>query len=359
MLPIESSVTMQLFAMPSGKPDPKGSASTRVIQAAQKGPTCYYYAMNMLRRRIGPAAGIAFEKERNIEVLFSKRRKDVTNMRHIMAQEKALAFELGPEGAYNSFNAWHKAGATFFLSSLTQMKKNTSAPLELFVVSSLIEEFLSQDMFENLLDYVEDKHNKLCIESGLEFLSKLSLSAECMYNDQLLSPQAATAPTWESLDLYSKRAHVENFCFQEMFRSYKLRTSPWRPVQGIEGLLACLKSLGPMYIKGMIGKQYFELPPTFNQDIHGLQIFSFDESKFKAVHHIFHSIVVTGVDLSGKAIFYIDPSDASDPSKEVFRKTYVISYDYFISTIGDLKNNYVLDKSLEGPLSSPYGLHAP
>lgn len=359
MLPIESSLTMQLFAIPSGKPDLKGSVSDRVVQAAQKGPTCYYYAMNMLRKRIGPSAGIALEKERNIEVILSKRRKDVTNLRHILKQEKALALELGPEGTYGSLNVWHKAGAFTVLSSLTQMKKNISAPLELYKVTSLIEGFLSQDTFENLLDYVEDKHNKLCIESGLKFLSKLSVSAQQMYQEQLPSPSASSAPKWENLDLYSKRAHVENFCFQVMCRSYKLTISPWRPIEGIEGLLSCLKSLGPMYVKGMIGKQYFETMPTFNQEIHGLRIFSFDESKYKAISHIFHSIVVIGADSSDKTVFYVDPSDASDPSKEVFRKTYVISYDHFISMIGDLKNNYVMDKSLEGSSSSPYGLHAP
>ena len=63
-----------------GKPDPNepSNSGKRVTQLPQKGDTCPYYALNMIRQRIGKKPTASQLKERAIEKLFSDHRKKTT-----------------------------------------------------------------------------------------------------------------------------------------------------------------------------------------------------------------------------------------------------------------------------------------
>lgn len=356
MTPIKNSCSFSLFGLTSGKKDPKSLSDAYVFQSKQKGPTCYYYAMNMLRERIGKVHPPEKKAARKIEALISHRRKEITAMRSLLDYEKALAEELSPEGTFSHFNAWHKKGAEAFYA---EIKKREITDTRINPIKKLISEFLTNTTYETLLEFTEEKHHQLCLDKGIEFLSLFGKNAQDMYKIQFPDTCFYKTTPWDDLSTYAKRAHVENFCFQMMYTSYNLSVSSWHPASGVKGLIETLNKSGPMYVKGHFSKDSTTLVSKEPKEISGLSIYSLDEKIAFKGSFIFHSVVITGAEMSTKSIFFVDPGDDSDPKKEKYKKTYTLSYDSFLSRLGNLKNFYFEDKSSEEADAPFYGLHAP
>jgi hypothetical protein len=359
MVPIQNKASFQLFALTSGKPSPSGSGPLRIFQSAQKGPTCFYYAMNMLRRRIGKLPSLELTEARHIEKMISERRKDITSLRQRLDFEKSLAFEIGPCGLYKEHKSYTKEGASSLLALLNDIKKSTKEPPANAILSSILSEFIMSDSFDDLNLFLEDKHNKIMIENGLKFIYLFGESEKTMFSREFPPDTYDTETLWTNLSLFQKRAYVENFAFQITYKAYHLFVSPWRPADGLKGLIETLNKHGPMYTRGLLGRYYFSSPPTLEKLTSGLHVFTLDEKTAILSKSIFHSIIVSGADLEEGSVYFLDPSDESDPSLETYRKTYKISYDFFIQRLGNLKNKYIKDKTYEGSLCQPYGLHAP
>lgn len=377
-----------ILDLPHGKPDPmvpfpKDGPDTRprVFQSPQKGPNCIFYAMNMLRCRIGPLAGPGREGARKIEKACSTVRK----------KETALSM------------TWDK-GMSFVLDYLREKKiplnreaiKKIMPELAGIVlihkqleVLEILQDFCAQSEEDSFEAYSKKRRSSLEGDIYRTFFNTLGVSPEEAYDEIALSPARcclqivycggiffglnptrkeiretlgrdfkAICPTWIE---YIRAKGSESIALQSIYPmvakdKFGFLKSSWMPKDDIKKLTECLASEGPLLVEGVYGTaRYTKSPTRFKEakDAPALipPIFVWKPSDRCKDITLGHAIVVVGTRTIKDQgyVCFVDPTDGSDPANLLQRKTYMISYQNFIENIVDRRGLQIVGKN------SPFG----
>jgi hypothetical protein len=368
---IYSSASQILYEIPSGKPDPLAPCSEetarsrpRVIQMAQKGATCWYYALNLIRNRIGKNPSESLQKDREFERIVSQKRKLVTSIRQKHTNDQNIVRQLMTDPKYRSRQLWTKRGASQYLPQIEQLL--TSPKLvtkeEATKLYRILKGFIEQSRFDHLQDYVNASQCDQFNQINQMFLSRLGKNPEAYFEiDKAANAKIGIVDRrrWSDLSAEDKKPLLDNYFFRAAFEGYRLQVSAWQPEDGPERLVAVLREKGPMYTTGRLGQLFYADEPIVVNMIATRALLGWTQEDERNALSILHSVVIVGATSEGQgSVYFVDPSDESRPDRE--RPIYTSSYDDFIVNIADLKNGMAnIEERRIYSREFGYGLHAP
>ena len=316
-----------------GKPNPNevydsslGGIRSRVVQLAQKGDTCGYYALQILRneRKIGKFPIDSQIEERKKEKRVSDHRKNMTKI------DDTLKFRID------------------FSKQVTQAlggtcsRKDAQKFLDKYASSISIEhrekcqialqDFCNQTEFDAFSTFSENHYRQAKIDADTQFIKEF-------VDEEFIKTSVPKMfkKTWDQMSLSEKEAHVNNLTFLISFQMYGAKKSSWHPEQPIDSLIEQLKLHGPHLVRGTIGQFYYEDAPfELKEKREGKTIFGWkpNAKRINEDNSTIHAVVIIGAD--EKCVFFLDPLDGSDPQDPQTQKIYVTSYERLRKTIHDL-----------------------
>lgn len=324
-----------------GKPDPKEwkpetgcDSRARIVQNANKYNVCWYMAFNMIRERY-KAPNTQNLQERKFEKLSSLRRKDVS------AHEKSLpdiTDQLNSAHVIKYFSQMTKKTIQEPFNS--QVIKMMDEGAEHVTISSVLPPFLAQDKWHNLYDYLRYLKLGKRGEIAENFLSKIQINPEVMYENFLkntsgMCKNALINVKWLDLPLMKKSALLDIFTMRASAEHYGLKISSWHPKQPIESLMEQLQARGPHVVSGAFGRGFYGVPPRkLNKKIEGRDVFGWikTDPKLQAVSSG-HTMVLVGAEIRSNqgVVYYVDPDDGSDPKSPEKQRIFTMSYERLTS----------------------------
>ncbi|MBS0651205.1 MAG: hypothetical protein JSR93_08585 [Verrucomicrobia bacterium] len=362
-----------MYILPPGKPDTtvplvsvEEDLRPRVdLSSAKKGQTCFYYALNLIRTRIGPNPPPEYQEARRIEKCISDCRKQITQIDIVDSWNKLKTVETLVQTALQHCKAAPNANSmkgkrVKIFQALNAMGQKLSTEYKpcLEKAKELINTFCKQSACKNIYTYIQNAQmasyysifQKYAAELGCDLkemhqrhvedifktmfpetyrtlsqehkaivLSKLGMKALLLW-DELIKNEPST------LDTFFQEAAAE---------AYGFRKSSWTPYQPIESLIESLKSNGPHCVTGFHGSSWYRSPPAVQQTIEGRSIYGWDssdrlpESSSSAIGAkslTSHTIVIIGADKAGGIVYFIDPNDGSSVKDPEQQKIYAIPY---------------------------------
>lgn len=327
---------------PPGKPDPKlpfdpnsEKARERIAQSAQKGYTCVYYALNMIRRRIGKFPCESQKQPRQLEILISERRKSETASSEKHQWKVDFAKQLAetiPSGIYNKNQAEQLIKNPGKIPLLLQEK-----------CCEVLQSFCKQGSTDNFLTFVQDKESQDYIRTNELFFKKINVNPEEMYNKRY---KGMLNKSYENLTLTDKNWALNAIAHKICYVLYGLKISPWNPDQPIERLIEQLTLYGPHVVLGYIGQEYYqEKPFELAEKVAGKAIYGWKPNTPREGSSLYHAVLLVGARSDKKVIYFIDPLDGSDPKNLESQRIYVMSYEKLKSYIANLDNSQYRDKN--------------
>lgn len=384
---IENTPNSVLIDLPTGKPDPREEYTginpdgrPRVFQKGQKGDTCCYYAMNMLRERIGPnvpeSSSPAIKETREFELLCSIRRKEISEQNFHDQIETLNQLKETPDfaryltnkiDAQTLYNFYQKINEDF---STSQEDKATSQR-----VVRAVGKFLQQEEYPDFTTFANAEIQALkTLKYDLRqrtntcFFKTLGINPKTMYvSDQSILREASlpTGDLWESLTEEKRCFFMDNFAFRISYDRFDLKESSWKPSDPIQTLIRSLKTFGPHQCLGKFGQANYNAKPELLGKIGDRNIVFWKKGTRKDVlQPIFHSIVVIGArhqtSNSSGYIYYVDPQDCSDPEDRKSQIVYCLSYERFKTELANLNSRRMHIQKSEDivPIETiPYLIH--
>lgn len=361
-----SGISFPFYLLTPGKPDPnvyweKGQERPRIAQSSQKGPTCLYYAMNLLRERIGKLFSPEYQKARDIEKQCSLFRKNIT----CLENEKVLIEQVIAKIRVNP----NRGQAREILSGLENRSKTLSeeedlSPEDIEDSNTLLnrfQKFCAQKQSDNLSEYFLDHYKAEYCRIHDQFLKAMGFDPEVMYENkrkkELLTDfydkkgisfnQTRESmldllfnkmcPSWKSLSVTDKYSEFVDFRDSVLLQASGFKETQWNPKQSIEVLIDNLKIHGPLLMSGAVGKIFYEKPPEKVNKVAGRNIYGWKKGDLKKTlhsfgHRISHVVVVIGAEKGGPRegfIYFVDPNDGSEPRNPEMQRIYVTSYQNF------------------------------
>jgi len=335
-----------IFRPPAlGKPDPYvpnvlESPQKRVRQLPQKGKTCWYYAPKTIGLRIGKCPLPSQEKERKSEILFSKYRKQLTavdnkNIWQVLLIQNLYAAVLTKESPHFSREIAVRALQRGVVHQLV-------TPQYQAWFTHIVQQFCLQTEEDDLLRFVkktvlqEQKNEMLEIYKNLlkqlqiPYLERHALFCqmpEWMKGTGL--EEKWHAPAWEKVSLEKKIDFVSNLAFQAYCESLNLQHSSWVPRRGpIQWLHYELSEHGPLIVSGYLGRSFYTVEPRqLAESMEGRPVFRWDPGTRHQMTFSAHVIILVGVDCLKRLVYYIDPTDGSDPANLESQLIYEIPYE--------------------------------
>lgn len=333
-----------LYELPPGKPNPKEKCSVgkdnrgRVFQSASKNDTCWYFTFNFIRKRIGHFPSEELLKERKIEKLCSQRRKDQTAQENSLP---AIAGQLQSEVGLQALGWIDRTKAMYLIANkeISQPLLENSSDLEGYPsLFPFIEEFVKDDNCENMHEFLLKKKLNGRIQINLNFLRELEISVLDLFTEEISNKNGYAKIEWKTLDLITKSGFLDFFTRHTCATAYGLKKSSWKPLDGCESLIKELKEHGPLFVGGSIGRPaYIDEPFKMSQQLSGRDIYAWKPGA-KRHKNIGHAVLLIGArKIQDKAhVYFIDPTDPSDPKDKSKQKIYMISYGNLTSNIFDL-----------------------
>ncbi len=376
VIPAVSTENQVLFSLPQGKPDPQVLCSgktlytrARVPQGIQKGATCTYYSMNMIRGRIGKHPSAEMSEARAVEARASMRRKELTALREQHRRDVKLINLSKEVPGLAALELWKREKAPAFLRSIASIP---SPPEEVAkVLGSLrriLQSFAEQTRFDDVLDYLAFRNIVDINAVNLRFLTDMgedpkSLFEEAIRKKSLSSPFPLGYDSWGSLSEESKRPALESFADKVCAERYGLTKTRWHPTKGIETLIGALKKDGPLFASGQLGQTYYRTAPYQMETVARRAIWGWEEGDFEeGSQESLHAVVVVGAKAEGTRgfVYFVDPADGSDPSNPDKQRIYILPYASFVERISDLTHRmYFSGTTSYHPKDQDYGLHGP
>jgi hypothetical protein len=308
-----------LWELPPGKPDrrePFGGYETpdkrtRVIQSAQKGRICSYYALLPLRVRIGPIHPLTAREDRSIEKTISLWRKQMS--------------------AYDALHCISDDFSSDYYVGINQYDENLLRAFDI---------------------------NPLHMITGIVDLS-------LMWNTSTASEKAEmmelAQSKWDEQSPRSKRAYLRDFVRHTLIVKYQLQPSSWTPYQSIDTLIQTLKNEGPMAVGGTLGLPSYKATALCSaRKIASHSIYYFPKGAERKKNGLGHVIVLIGAEKIGdqELVYYNDPNDISDPI--IGKKIYTQSYKTFTSSIDKpiMAKGAVYTRGFLRETPIAYGIHA-
>lgn len=319
-----------LYELPPGKPDPKQpcvkglESRDRVYQTSNKGPNCYYYALNMIRRRIGKNPAQEFHQERRIEKLCSEWRKTIQKLDDSFP---ISIVALSIQDVKSNFEKWDK-------STVAQILKNqVFDPMWGFQHEQsgklMMQAFTEQEEHANFYAFVLAERGKLAMGLNIDFLRKTAPEIIEQIEKGYASRRSSLVT---KADLYQATTRD---CLPDF---YNLRFSVWQPDSGIEGLISELKASGPLVVLGKFGRDlYAEEPVKLSNPIADRDIYGWKKGAKRVDFIAGHVILLVGAKVKEGTthVYFIDPNDPSDPADRSVQRIYAISYENLRNHICD------------------------
>ncbi|MBS0606599.1 MAG: hypothetical protein KF898_06910 [Parachlamydiales bacterium] len=353
------------FLLPQGKPDPKiarpeegEDTRERVVQKSPQGPICWYYALKFLREQYGPKAPACFLKQRVLEKLISSYRKALTEARKETLREEELVHE------YRSNPLLKKlVQASSPEAILVQSKISYGENSSVVKLAELMKDFSAQIKYTDLSKFAYCRKLDRTIAIHAQYLKILKTDPHIEFEkERALRP-------WQTLELeklpYEFQAtFFSTLAIRTIARDvYQMRESRWSPHQPVTGLIQELIERGPMFMSGLFGRTFYHADcQPLDDKLHGKTIWCWPVGSAIETDGSSptHSIIVIGADHEGSRggrVYFIDPSDGSDPADPERQKVYAMSYLRLAEKIFDLFGEK-FSKLHHSPLI-PFALHGP
>lgn len=350
-----NSVNFIFCPPPAGKPNPAlpigSKPRERVAQAAQKGETCWYYALNMIRQRIGKAPSVdpAQMLQRQKELAISSQRKQLTALDEALVWQKKFIRRVCQRLDIETVS---KESAAGLLRSLEFVLSRESMHEELALLRSFIQQKSEPDLFS----FVTNQYYRDQIRLDTEFLARHTLQTP----EQLYVQHKVLPTPWKDLSFQRKAWICDNFrLFVTSMEAYELKISPWNPTQPLEKLLEALKNLGPHFVLGNLGPAYYtEAPFQLTESIEGRGVFGWKPGASRQTHETSHAVVLVGVALDKQRVYFIDPNDASGP-EEKSQRIYAMAYENFKQRLFNLRSLQYAKEDQVIHITNDYALYNP
>jgi hypothetical protein len=333
-------VRQDAYVFRHGKFDPKTGAV--VPQPRQKGPTCWYYALKILRNQQEVAYPPSAEKQeqtRQFQALSSDRRKKQTAAEQNYLEETDLANQLIDSPEYRQHRLGTKAGALAMLPQLRRIAQVSSpaGQKEARRVLALLEPFTRQDETDDLREFVVRRYYLVRATIHEVFCRRLKLNPKEMITEE------------EWAVMKTRAGLLEAASFQMTYRNMGFQVVDWHPTAHPSVLARELQQKKCIYVKGLFGKTMYVAPPeNFLAPYQGQPVFGWRPGAERRPNMPFHSIVLIGIKLNDdprkSVVYFVDPLDGSNPRDPSQQRVYAMSYQRLITDIGDLANHNYTDK---------------
>ncbi len=333
-----------------GKPGPyaaDGISRHRVPLPEQKGDTCDFYALQILRDewRIGKNPPKSLADERAVERGISHYRKAVSSVDALFKPQIAYAeiFSKYAGGSCSKQQAQH----------LIKNEPHRIVPQYREQVSKGISSFCSQNSHKDLSEFVQESFLNARMEVHESFLSNCNMTSEFIKKTAL----SLFGMPWDQLSLSMRECHERILSFMQLWLSYGCQRSSWHPEQSIGKLIEQLHLHGPLLVCGQFGQSYYENPASEQpQKIEGRPILYWKkDSPRKENININHTIVIVGAKIDShkrELVYYLDPLDGSNPNDRSTQKIYVMSYDRLYASIASLNGEHGVSPESKKPVFS-------
>ena len=343
------------YLLPQGKPNPLLPRKAELVdtreqveQPPQKGPTCWYYALKILREQYGQHPDSSFLEDRTLEELASRYRKELTAANVLAQEESSIAalFKLSP---FNQCSLVHSSAPEYSMKRSQQKAALLASPLfpsteaktKCAKVFELLDSFVTQTQCHDVQKFALQKHRQRLIQIHTRYLKVFKTDPEESYKKDL--PNLPWHPAWKDLTEVEKVTYLSTLAIRVIAQNcYHLKESSWHPMHTVESLIDALHDKGPLFVSGWFGRSFYKNDPVpTSEKIHGKTILCWPAATAipDTTPKPSHSVVIIGATTKGSrggVIFFVDPQDGSSPSDPDKQKIYAISYQRLIENIHDL-----------------------
>lgn len=349
-----------LLKIKPGKPNRKSASPARVDQKAQKGSTCFYYALKTTAIDAKDYLERQVEKDRNIisniyrkpltktskcETLktwlrqtletekLSEKQKILASLRKTIAQAK---LKLGPRGGLIDKDPKLSFLFVDIEKLLNEFEKSSRQDIMAFVEE--VHAHQNIEIYEKFLKALDLNPMEMALKKFLEmnnkqnFLEKIGLTEEDFGK---LDPKEAKE-LFDNLRVQTMVSIFKKVADEQMCRIYGLEKTNWKPTDNILTLFNLIKNnCSPLVIGGFFGKKFYNEDP-FAHDLTGYyDVFGWPSGSHKGLKcgGSAHAVSVIGVELNKDAskstgfVYFIDSNDTSKVGEK--RRAYKISYERF------------------------------
>lgn len=381
-----------LLNVPVGKPNrnPKSAKSLpRVIQPAQKGPFCYYYALKINAMMKDDYLKRQAEAERKIA---SEYRKGMTKI-YVETEFLIPMLHAFLNSHYGSdLRSTNKEVVVKTLRECTPLAgidPDSCSPLMVKCLSNgkdqeafrqFVDDFANAQSAD-LLKFVEERHLRNRIGEGLTFLRRLNLDPieECQKIENYRKKQIPTIPSesnleenFEKIKLDNKERIVIAAVEHKLSEIFGLKSTTWKPDDNIDVLFKLISDKRePMVFSGYYGPSYYTGKEGLSKKENHYDVYECRESTrvpfITSDNSICHCVNIIGVEkdsnVSGLGwVYYIDPEEESSPfGKKSTRKISRMDYKTFCTyAIDDTNASWDRDIKLHsGTIRVKQALRAP
>lgn len=292
----------------------------RVEQHAQKGPTCWYYALKMIRRPVGKHADAQDTPERRAERVVSEGRKRLT--------------ELG-KGLQEHLSYIETKRDLFGLIGPLNVEKFRKDPaFSKMMWQDMLSAFASQRKYQTFYHFTqavpeENEAGVLC--DMIRCLGKdvEEEVAQAQRKDPKIALRLAGA-RFKDLSSTNQKWIAHFLAIRAAAEGYNLRLSTWSPHQNIDALIRELEAHGPVAIGGHFGERYYVFPSRkIGRQIEGREVYGWRPGTPRRDENVAnHMVVVVGAEkIEGKQlVYFLDPNFPSDPEAPENQRIFAISY---------------------------------
>lgn len=376
-----------LFCPPPGRPDPREACTAetlecdtrrRIAAKITKINACFYYACNIIRQRIGPCRySPDLAEARQVELralaLFNENKK--IGLPPTQAAIQTLRALISNPDNRSLLNISKKAAKQLprkqyeqevELAEKTKIKISRPSVIygALFKLG-ILDRFISQNLFANFLDFLKDTiqaRPKLLNHdanlANVNFMEAFDLKAkdqfEAICQQDPIGFYAPFKGRWEKLPAGVLRVLTHSLALDTIARCYGLLPATWTPFQSANELFNQLKEKGPILVAGCF-KRSQDLVSSRMQTKHGAVALGrahFDTelievaesfSKKEISTNRGHCVVIVGVKKQNNeaTVYFIDPTNPSDPFAKVVMTIYMMAYQDFTQKVTNPKTGVV------------------
>lgn len=348
-------------------------SEVRKIQATQKGPTCWFYALKLISNLFQSS-----EKAPARTCISNIRKRDTA----FHKKEACILISLGTYVCQFNRNPLVKQlfmeELTFeniisFGSNACDTRENINRVYQKRAhliesscygpIKDLIQQFREQEQSNNIREFIVDniKNEWLC--NTIEDLKQLdpALPIDDIARYKALY-EITTPSSWEEASFLDKLHMVQGLRLLRICRQLQLKAISWTKEDPIDALLETLRNSGPLYFSGFFQPETYDREPEeLNEKPFGAErvVFGFKGTTRKCLNYG-HAIIVVGayklkIPINGKTgyIYYVDPEDPSDPDQPTLQRIFKISYRTFVVNAYSIANKF-LDGNCNLPEDSEY-----
>ncbi len=167
-------------------------------------------------------------------------------------------------------------------------------------------------------------------------------------------------PSWKDVLVGREEQVGKLYAVNYALKAFGFAEASWDLSKPITDLQETLKLHGPLIVGGAFGKFQYKNDPTSREKIADRTIYGWgagDRKPIKEGPPYCQSIVIVGAKSGGPRggyVYYVDPTEGSDPTDPNRQKIYVTTYENLISNIADFKGGGFGKEAVTPPFAYYY-----